>query len=44
MALQASGAIKYSEIEAEFGRSYSTIGQNWTRVFGPAYDLSLIHI
>ena len=38
MALQASGAIKYSEIEAEFGRSYSTIGQNWTRVFGPAYD------
>jgi len=38
MALQASGAIKYSEIETEFGRSYSTIGENWTRVFGPSYD------
>tara|TARA_B100000131_G_scaffold23489_1_gene22615 strand:- start:837 stop:3101 length:2265 start_codon:yes stop_codon:yes gene_type:complete len=38
MALQASGAIKYSEIEAEFGRSFSAVGDNWTRVFGPAYD------
>tara|TARA_R100001443_G_scaffold6317_1_gene15117 strand:+ start:1842 stop:3920 length:2079 start_codon:yes stop_codon:yes gene_type:complete len=44
MALQASGAIKYSEIETEFGRSYSTIGENWTRVFGPAYDDSYFEI
>ena len=44
MALQASGAIKYSEIEAEFGRSYSTIGENWTRVFGPAYDSSYFEV
>jgi len=27
MALQASGPIKYSEIEAEFGRS--TVGSTW---------------
>ena len=38
MALQATGPIKYSEIETEFGRSYSTIGENWSRVFGPDYD------
>ena len=44
MALQASGPIKYSEIEAEFGRSYSALGDNWTRVFGPAYDDSYFDI
>ena len=30
MALQASGPIKYSEIEAEFGRSYTNAQQNYT--------------
>ena len=44
MALQATGPIKYSEIEAEFGRSYSAIGENWSRVFGPDYDDSYFQI
>lgn len=44
MALQATGPIKYSEIETEFGRSYSTIGENWSRVFGPDYDDSYFQI
>ena len=30
MALQASGAIKYSEIETEFGRSYTNAQENYT--------------
>ena len=44
MALQATGPIKYSEIEAEFGRSYSAVDDNWSRVFGPAYDDSYFEI
>ena len=44
MALQATGPVKYSEIEAEFGRSYSAVDDNWTRVFGPDYDDSYFQI
>ena len=44
MALQATGPVKYSEIEAEFGRSYSAVDDNWSRVFGPAYDDSYFQI